>query len=216
MQVLQIPFDEASKWIKVKHYAHRLPSITYAFGLYDNNKLLGVVSYGIPASNTLVKGICGEEYASLVLELNRLVIEEGSPKNSASFLVANSFKLLPKPTIIVSYADTGQGHVGYIYQATNFIYTGLSDRHVEWRVDGEGTKHARHLFDKLGGIKQAKAKLGERMVEGERPRKHRYIYFIGCTKAIKDALKYKPLPYPKGESKRYDADKEVSKQLLLI
>ena len=35
-------------------------------------------------------------------------------------------KATRKPKIVVSYADTSKGHVGYVYQATNFIYTGMS------------------------------------------------------------------------------------------
>lgn len=33
-RVLPIPFSEAVEWVKMKHYAHRVPSICYAFGLY--------------------------------------------------------------------------------------------------------------------------------------------------------------------------------------
>jgi hypothetical protein len=66
----------------------------------------------------VARGICGKEQESIVVELNRLCLLDND-KNQASFLVANSMKLLPKPTIVISYADTGQGHVGYVYQACN-------------------------------------------------------------------------------------------------
>jgi len=80
----------------------------YAFGLYDESQLIGVVTYGIPASPSLCMGICGKEWSDKVLELNRLCLQDNS-KNQSSFLVANSIKLLPKPTIVVSYADTRSG-----------------------------------------------------------------------------------------------------------
>lgn len=130
-EVRPIPYEQAKSWFLEKHYAHRIPSVTYAFALYIDGEMLGVVSYGTPASSTLQKGICGEENASKVLELNRLIIEDDSPKNSASFLVGRSLRLLPKPSIVVSYADTEQGHIGYIYQACNFIYTGLSAKRTD-------------------------------------------------------------------------------------
>lgn len=38
--------------------------------------------------------------------------------------------------ILVSYADSAQGHHGYIYQATNWIYTGISAKRTEWREIG--------------------------------------------------------------------------------
>ena len=125
MIVLPIKSEEAVPWIMQKHYAKRLPSISYAFGLYENNELIGVVTYGIPASNNLCEGICGKDYKEFVIELNRLCLLNND-KNQSSFLVGNSIKMLPKPKIIVSYADTAQGHVGYVYQATNFLFTGTT------------------------------------------------------------------------------------------
>ena len=58
--------------------------------------------------------------------------------------VSKCLKLLPRPMIIVSYSDTRQGHNGYIYQATNWIYTGLPKKQVVENillmVDGLGIK----------------------------------------------------------------------------
>src|SRR3990172_4958416 len=126
MLVLPISFDEVKDWILKKHYAHRLPCIQYAFGLYHSNKLMGVVTYGMPASPNLCKGVCGEEYKDKVLELNRLVINSDALPNSASFLISHSLRMLPKEYCIVSYADSQMGHIGYVYQATNWLYTGMT------------------------------------------------------------------------------------------
>jgi hypothetical protein len=125
LKVLPINSFEVEPWLLRKHYAKRMCPISYAFGLYDDEKLIGVVTYGLPGSPMVARGICGKEQESIVVELNRLCLMDND-KNQASFLVANSMKLLPKPTIVISYADTGQGHVGYVYQACNFIYLGLS------------------------------------------------------------------------------------------
>jgi len=130
MIVLPIKTEEAVPWILRKHYAKRLPSISYAFGLYEDGVLIGIVTYGMPASNQLCEGVCGIENKQKVIELNRLCLQDNS-KNQASFLVANSIKLLPKPTIIVSYADTAQGHIGYVYQATNFLFTGTTKERTD-------------------------------------------------------------------------------------
>ena len=105
------------------HYAKRMPSISHAFGLYDNKELTGVVTYGSPASPSLCIGVCGPECKDMVIELNRLCLLNNK-KNEASYLVSNSLKLLPRPMIVVSYADTSMKHTGYVYQACNFIYTG--------------------------------------------------------------------------------------------
>ncbi len=122
---MPIKYEETKPFILGIHYAKRMPMIQFSFGLFFNDELVGVVCYGSPASQSLCRGIAGDEYRKKVLELNRLVLKNNI-KNEASFLVSNSFKLLHRPVIIVSYADTSQHHTGYIYQATNFIYTGTS------------------------------------------------------------------------------------------
>ena len=101
-----------------------MPSISFAYGLFDDDDLVGVVTFGSPASAPLCKGICGEEHRSKVIELNRLVLLRNK-KNEASYLIANAIKLLPKPKVIVSYADSAQKHVGTVYQAANFLFIAM-------------------------------------------------------------------------------------------
>lgn len=132
--VSSIDAKEAAPWILERHYSKRLCPISYAFGAWRDATLVGVVTYGTPVSATLRGGVCGYEWADKVLELNRLCCENS--KNLASTLVGRSLRLLPKPSVVVSYADTAQGHVGYIYQATNFIYTGLSAKRTDWKIKG--------------------------------------------------------------------------------
>ena len=132
MKVIPIQTADAEPWLLEKHYARRMCPISYAFGLYENSVLIGVVTYGVPSSSTLRVGICGVDYKNNVLELNRLCCE--NRPNLASYLVGRSLQMLPKPSIVVSYADVGQGHVGYVYQATNFLYTGLSAKRTDWKL----------------------------------------------------------------------------------
>ena len=125
MRVLPIKNEETHDWLLRVHYAKRIPCVSYAFGLFDGQDVKGIVTYGNPPSRHLCEGIAGLKNGDLVLELNRLVFAE-PVKNGPSLLVSHSLKLLPKPTIVVSFADSAQGHIGYVYQATNFLYTGLS------------------------------------------------------------------------------------------
>jgi len=74
MKVLPINAFEAEPWLLEKHYAKRLPMIMYAFGLYEDDKLIGVVTYGLPGSPMVARGICGKEHESIVVELNRLCL----------------------------------------------------------------------------------------------------------------------------------------------
>lgn len=60
MTVRQIKPQEVRPWLLLKHYARRLCPISYAFGLYDDDILVGVVTYGMPASPSLCVGVCVE------------------------------------------------------------------------------------------------------------------------------------------------------------
>ena len=198
MIVRPIQNYETKTWLLNKHYAKRMPSISYAFGLYDDDFLIGICTFGSPPSPSLCVGVCGEEHKNKVVELNRLILETDKP-NSASFLVSQSLKLLPKPSIVISYADTKQGHVGYIYQATNFFYTGATVERTD--MGGIDGKHSRHAKDPN--------------IRVFRSSKHRYITFTGSRlqkKKLTKLLRYKTESYPKGKSKKYDASGYVETQ----
>lgn len=170
------------------HYAHRLPSISYAYGLFDGEEMIGCCTYGSPASPSLVKGICGGQFMKNIIELNRLVLRYNR-KNEASYLVSKSLALLPRPKVVVSYADTAQKHVGIVYQATNFLFTGTTKPRTD--ID-TGEKHSRHYE---GITDYSKRKY--------RSAKHRYVIFLGSKvecKRMKKALKYKIQDYPKASN----------------
>jgi hypothetical protein len=204
MQVLPIDRADALPFLVAKHYAHRIPSISHAFGLFRAGSLIGVVTYGTPPSHTLLKGVAGEAWADKVLELNRLTCE--NDRNNASFLVGRSLRLLPKPRIVVSYADTGVGHVGYVYQATNFVYTGLSSAWTDPVVRGlEHQHHATFAHGKSND--EMREEFGDALSFRQRSRKHRYLFICANKRdraRILGDLRYKALPYPKGDSIRHE------------
>jgi hypothetical protein len=191
------------EWILKKHYAKRLPSISYAFGLFEDVILVGIMTIGKPASPNLCEGICGIEFKEYVYELNRLCVNDGLEKNALSFFVSSALKLIKESLIIISYSDTSMNHNGYIYQALNFIYTGATIERTDPEIDG---KHARHIKTDGSIIKRT-----------IRYSKHRYVLFIGKAKnKLKKQLKYKQLPYPKGENKRYDSSYNPKVQITLF
>lgn len=188
------------------HYAKRIPSISYAFGLFDNGDVEGYVTYGTPSSSPLRSGVCGPENSGSVIELNRLCLFNNK-RNDASKLVSSSLKMLPKRSIVVSFADIDAGHIGYVYQATNFIYCGLSAKRTDWALRGAEHMHGQTIADQFRGAPNRselmRAKYGDDFYLKERSRKHRYVYFVGSkswrTKMTKE-LRYSVEPYPKGEA----------------
>lgn len=127
-----IPSQLASKLVVESHYLHRRPPISFAYGVFKNGIIMGCVTYGVPASRHLQKSACPSN-PDLVLELNRLWLSDKLGKNTESWFVSRTLKLLP-PRIIVSYADPvvdgkDRPHFGYIYRALNFYYAGWTDMH---------------------------------------------------------------------------------------
>jgi hypothetical protein len=198
-KVLQIDYGLAQETVIKNHYLHRQAPCSFAFGMFDlQGNLVGVVIYGVPASSTLLKGICGPDDAQNVYELTRLWVADQVPKNAESWLIAQTLKQLDRQ-IIVSYADSSANHVGYVYQAANFIYTGLSAKFKDPKVRGlEGQHHATYANGLTN--KQVKEKYGDRVYWVDRPRKHRYIYLNAKGRRREELLaklRYKIQPYPK-------------------
>ena len=234
--VRSVHSSEAKEWILYKHYAHRMPSITYAFGLYHigggqiSPSLQGICTFGHPVALILIKNAFQGNYQDKFYELNRLCVNDGLPRNALSFFVGKCLQMLPRPMVIVSYADSGHHHHGYIYQATNWIYTGLSAPFKDYMVKGYEGMHNASILDMVGRsdgdaghidkVKLLKERFGEENVYMvERSRKHRYFYFLGSKTErhkMRSLLIYPQVPYPKGDNQRYDASYETSPVLSLF
>lgn len=198
-RIVKIQSSTANEMVVNNHYLHRKAQASYCWGLYEINgsndglfvsdKLVGCIIYGLPASPNVCRGVCGEEYSGEVIELTRLWIDDCVGKNAESFLIGNTIKLLNKK-IIISYSEPDFGHFGIVYQATNWIYTGLTEKRTNRvAIDGTTTKHNRH-----------ECKKKEDTVLVDRPRKHRYVFFNtnkNSRKLLMKKLLYKVLPYPK-------------------
>ncbi len=210
--VLPIKKEETYDWLLRKHYAKKIPSMMYSFGLYKDKQLVGCICYGLGANkeNNNIGGFS-------VYELQRVVLQDNIP-NLCSFFISKTYSFMPKPSILLSYSDTNVAHHGYIYQALNWLYSGISKgrkiykdiRNIEW--------HEKTLWDKFGTNEELKLKqLGFTPVF-KKP-KHRYFYFLGTKKdkkIMKEKLQYPILPYPKGDNKRYDASYEPFTQGIMF
>lgn len=202
INVKRIESKQTHDFILKKHYAQRLPSISYAFGLFIEDNLEGILTIGKPASRPLCIGVCGEEYASKVYELNRLITNENLPENSLSYFVSKCLRELKNDDlVIVSYADTGMGHNGYIYQASNFLYTGSTPSRTDKYVPGN--KHPRHYTEEWSHLRKV------------RTAKHRYIYFTNKkNRKLIESLRYTVTPYPKGENERYKLGYRIQTKII--
>jgi hypothetical protein len=217
-RVATVSRDACKPFVLGIHYAKRWPSITHAFGLFRDGELVGVVTYGTPASAPLRTGIAGPEYTAHVLELNRLCLRDNL-KNEASRLVSKSLKMLRGPHIVISFADTQMDHRGTVYQACSFTYHGLSAKRTDWKVAGQEHLHGQTIADRFRQPKhngqsllwsdlrlpKTRSEMMRETYQGdfyttERARKHRYIFLIGSTgwkKAAFSKIRYPQEPFPK-------------------
>lgn len=195
--IKQIDYKTAMDVVIREHYLHRKAPCSIAFGLFLGDDIKGVVCYGTPSSAPLRSGIAGHENAFNVAELTRLWVCDSVPRNGESFLIGRTVKKAGKE-IIVSFAEIQQGHLGIVYQATNWIYTGLSAKRTNWAIEGVD-KHCQTIADKYTA-KEIRDKYGDRFSLQDRPRKHRYVFINAKGKRKEDlisSLRYKQQPYPK-------------------
>jgi hypothetical protein len=203
-----IPFQVAEITIIKCHYLHRSCQITWAFGAYMGNRLKGVLTIGKPPSWSLKCGLLGaskQEFknpecrAHDVYELNRLWMHNDMPKNSESRFVAWCLrevrKLRPR-LILVSYADTKKNHIGVIYQATNWIYTGTNTAFKD--IHPEGYSDHRSVPISVRGEKIGRKRawaLDPSIPRVPRSTKHRYVWFSDSRD--RSLLAWEVIPYPK-------------------
>lgn len=186
--VKQIAKKEAKTIISLYHYlGDKGFRVKLSYGLFskEDNELIGAAIYhNVSAPETIVGAFGLDRKAQEgIFELGRLVLKpEYNGGNFTSYLVANSIKLLKKDTnvrALISYA-TSDRHVGYVYQATNFKYFGLTAPKKDFWVNGK--------IQERGSTKDKEG------VWVPRPRKHRYALVYDR----KLDIKWEQLSYPKG------------------
>ena len=225
-----IDSKSANTFIKKWHYSGKIVNNSQLhFGCFYNGKLYGVLSYGPSMDKTKIQGLVKNTGWSEFIELNRMAFDDCLPKNSESYCIAQSIKLIKKncPQIkwIISFADATQCGHGTVYQASNFLLTGIKknnqtilmpDGQIIARMtlsDTRNNKNQRY-FDQYkikytgGASLKSFFEAGAKVLEGFQIR---YIYFIDRDK-IKD-LNVPILPYSEIEkqgAKMYKGQKATS------
>jgi len=178
------------KWFVKKHHysgSTRGIHISYCFGLFKESdfglsRMIGTMIYGIPAMPDVSKKYCPDN-PDIVLELNRLCCIDDTPTNTESYFIGQTFKWLKKNTkykVIISFADTAQGHEGIIYKATNFIHSGMTTGAKALMVDGE-RYHQRMLTKKCPKGDEIRKRIkdkDENIWTELLPPKHIYVYYL--------------------------------------
>jgi hypothetical protein len=200
LMVNPVPFSIARKLLEREHYLHSFPGGTkLAFGAFLSARLLGALTLGAgPAyAYSLVDGATPDD----CLTLSRLWLSDELPKNSESRFIGIVTRALKRNTslrFLVSYADPVQGHLGIIYQATGWVYTGLSQATPLYDIGNGRHYHSRSLSHSFGSHGLAHfQRHGVQVKLVPQEAKHRYVYFL--NPAWRARLKAPGFPYPKQE-----------------
>ena len=194
---------KATEMVIEHHYLHRKCPISWCWGIIMAGLLVGVLTIGKPCSWSTAQGVCGKDRAYDVFELNRLWVRDDLPANTESKFIGWCLRQIRKtrPNIIlVSYADSTRGHVGYVYQASNWSYVGQSIPFKD--ITFKGVSDYRSIPKTQRG-----AKIGNKrawanspdVIRVPRSQKHRYVWFANPDD--RRLLRWKSQPYPKSAAK---------------
>lgn len=203
LQVRLVPHSVAAALLVREHYLHAMcAGARLSLGVFAGERLAGVVALnaGPVGGPRLVDGAGTRDCLSLA----RLWLADDLPRNSESRVLALVVRTLRRHTavkFVVSYADPavapgGLPHIGYVYQAAGWVYTGLSEPQPLFDLGDGRPMHTRSVASVWGThSKPFLEQQGLRIREFPTVGKHRYVCFVDPS--WRDRLRVPVLPYPK-------------------
>lgn len=178
------------------HYSKVMPAgKTVKVGVWENGAFIGAVIYSLGANKNLSSpyGLKSNE----ACELTRVALT--SHQVPVSQVLSITLRLLkqqcPNLRLVVSYADSKEGHHGGIYQATNWVFEGSKIDNFQL-VNGS-LVHRRTIYSRYG--RQDLGWLRENVDPNaewvKMPPKHKYLYPL--DRAMRRQIEPLAQPYPK-------------------
>lgn len=186
------------------HYSRTMPVGKLAtFGVWEDGAFVGAVIYGRGATHKL-----GSPYGlgqTECVELVRVALTDHA--TPVTRIIAATLRQLraacPGLRLVVSYADTAQGHHGGIYQAGNWVYTGTTGSSDCYYVVNGVKTHGRSVSSLAKPHKRpGETGIGyvRRTIDPDAyrlknvPVKHRYAYPLNKTTRRRVAPMHKSYP----------------------
>ena len=92
-----IPARIANPFVRTHHYSGTIVNNSKVhFGAFLDDRLHGVLSYGPSMDKSKIIGLVAGTEWNEFLELNRMAFDEYLPRNSESFCIAKSIRLIKK------------------------------------------------------------------------------------------------------------------------
>lgn len=198
--IKEISKQQALEMIQKYHYSNTLPRLNRHFvGFYLGGQLVGVVTLGwgtrpLHTIKALFPSLTTEDY----FEIGRMVMTEEMERNSESQMLSQLIKWmktnLPNIKVLFTWADGMLGKVGYVYQASNFIYAGNSVGEMYMK---DGVKiHVRQIksliipdgtSDDRITVRPTIQQMKDFGIQHYKGKQYRYIYFL-CDKKTRKRL----------------------------
>ncbi len=188
--------------IRTHHYSGTCPTMLVGYGVWYRDRLAGGIVFGNGVGGK-PNAYCRICESSEVIELTRLWIADAVPANSESRVLGVALRHLRQHRgrfrAVLSYADEMAGHVGTIYQATNWRYMGSASSSGSKIKIGTQLFSSRSFNARYGTHSLARLKtiLGRDDISyiGHETRKHAYIYPL--TPEVAAWCDLHQQPYPK-------------------
>lgn len=170
------------------HYSKCLPAgKLFKLGVWEDNKFIGCIIFSRGANNNLLKPYSLKMTEGC--ELTRIALDKH--KTNVSKIISIALKILSKDNpgikLVISFADERQKHLGTVYQASNWIYTGKIKSTPEYFLNGRYV-HQRTVNSLRGTVKGLTIK---------RDGGFRFRYLYPLTKEMRERILKLQKSYPK-------------------
>ena len=132
IEVKVIPGSIANPFMKSHHYSGKVVNNSCLhFGCFLDGRIHGVLSFGPSLDKKKIMQLVDGTGWNNFLELNRMAFDDYLPRNSESYCIGKTLRLIKKnaPQIkwVVSFADGCSCGDGTIYRASNFVLTAIKE-----------------------------------------------------------------------------------------
>lgn len=152
-EVREVSHGSARAFIDAFHYSGGASNTSVAaHGMFrrSDGQMVGAVLWLPPTAKAAqamaAKHLGAPSRHREVLTLSRCACSPGAPANLTGMMIAASERMVrrdPRWSLLVTYADGGEGHAGTIYSATGWAFDGDTKPEMRWR-DADGRLVSRH------------------------------------------------------------------------
>lgn len=190
--------EAAAHAVRSWHYSHAMPvGKLMHYGAWEDGRYLGAVVFGRGVTPQLGKayGLEQTEWC----ELTRVALRDHNVTVTTVLArcLAQLKTTVPNMRMVISFADPAVGHHGGIYQAGNWIYSGITAETIEVLWQGKWV-HDRVTRSTGWGTLPAPARQSAEAIRNlpRRSRPGKYRYLMALDKAMRRRMSSLALPYP--------------------